>query len=290
MFGALNNRDWASIILLTVALVVALRSPALRSAMAGVVRAALVPRIVGIVMLLVAYTGLMVGWAFEVGLWRPVLMKETVVWFVGSAIALTFSIVTAPLRDRSFFRNAVMNAVAVTVFVEFYVNLFVFPLLVELLLLPTIVFLVMLSTFASSDDKYRPAKRLADGLLITIGIALTSFVTLRLVRDWDEVVTVHSGLSFILPIGLTIAVLPLVYAVGLGSSYEIARQRIDFATKDEAARRRAKRALFRVLHVRREAVAGFVGRWPSRLAHSGSSREARTVVRAYLAAHNFGAA
>jgi hypothetical protein len=258
--------------------------------MAGVVRAALVPRIVGIVMLLVAYTGLMVGWAFEVGLWRPVLMKETVVWFVGSAIALTFSIVSAPLRDRSFFRNAVMNAVAVTVFVEFYVNLFVFPLLVELLLLPTIVFLAMLSAFASSDEKYRPAKHLADGLLITIGIALTSFVTLRLVRDWDEVVTVHSGLSFILPIGLTIAVLPLVYAVGLGSSYEIARQRIDFATKDEAARRRAKRALFRVLHVRREAVACFVGRWPSRLAHSGSSREARTVVREYLAAHNFGAA
>ena len=51
---------------------------------------------------------------------------------------------------------------------------------------------------------------------------------LRLVRDWHEVVTVHSGLSFMLPIWLTIAVLPPIYAIGFGSSYEIARQRIDF--------------------------------------------------------------
>jgi hypothetical protein len=56
--------------------------------------------------------------------------------------------------------------------IEFYVNIAEFPLPVELLLLPALVFLAALSAVARLKPETRPAKRFVDALLAVVGVAI----------------------------------------------------------------------------------------------------------------------
>ena len=63
--------------------------------------------------------------------------------------------------------------------------------------------------------------------------------------------------KLLLPVWLTLGVMPLIYAVGLWSAYEQAFVRIHLATDDRASRRSAKWALLRVAHLRATDVSAF---------------------------------
>src|SRR5207302_332924 len=100
--------------------------------------------------------------AYRIRLWTTDLIKDTVIW-VGSGVALYFS-VTQVRRQPHFFRGAALTGFKAAVFIEFYVNLYVFPFLIELILLPMITMLLMLSLVAGRDEKTRDVKRFIDAL------------------------------------------------------------------------------------------------------------------------------
>jgi hypothetical protein len=91
------------------------------------------------------------------------------------------------------------------------------------------------------------------------------------------------SLAPLLPVWLTIGVMPLIYVVGLWSAYEQAFVRIGFATDDPASWRRAKRALMGAAKWRAADVGGFAGHWIHDLADAESSEAARVVMQRFRA-------
>ncbi len=270
----MNNRETATLIWLGIVLVALLPKADLRSALWDFVKVAARPSILGLVAALAAWTFGLVALADAVGLWEDDLRNDAIVWLVTVGIALLFS--PRRVAEDGFFRQTVGRAVGVTVFVEVFVNLAVFSLPVELLLLPALSFVAMLAVVSERQAEHAPVHRLANAVLTMAGLGFAAYVAVRLVGDFDAGST---GRAFLLPVWLMLGTLPLVYLVGLWSAYRHAFIRIRFAAGDPAGARRAKWALLRSAHVRAAEVGGFAGHWIQDLTSAGSRHAARTAAK-----------
>ena len=179
----MNNRDWATLIWLAIGVLLLSLSKGVRSSVPGVIRAFLEPKIVvPWLAMLAGIAGLAaLGDRFE--LWNEALPKDTVVWTVGPAFGLFFRIGDAG-KEGHFFRRAAVDTVKYSVFVEFYLNLFVFGLLAELAFVPLLTFLGLLWVVATTKEEFHAVKTLLDWLLTLVAIGLTYYVTSRLINDW----------------------------------------------------------------------------------------------------------
>ena len=119
----LNNRELAALIWVGAAAVCALSTKSVREGFVGVVKAFL--------QLLIPLAA-MLGWVslelwvgVRLAIWNSALAKGTILWTLGSAGALLFNCTQLHSdSDPHFFRRTVLATVGVTVFVEFFVNLY----------------------------------------------------------------------------------------------------------------------------------------------------------------------
>lgn len=276
----LNNREWAALFWLLAALAWALSRRTIRSSLRDVVRHFLHPKILLPIVAMVAYVGALVrvGWQFR--LWSPNVIKETIIWFFASGFILLMNLDRAS-REQGFFRRAALRTLEVTVFIEFFMNLFVLSLPAELILQPIIALLVLLSLVAAREEQYRTVRRLVDVLLAIIGLSLAAFALVQLFRQWDQLDATARLLEFALPVWLTLGLLPFIYALSVWAAYELAFIRIDWAARDRPSRWRAKLALITVLHGRTRELSAFAGYWPQQAASAGSFTGARSVIRKF---------
>lgn len=215
---ALNSRELAVVIWLGIGLVWAMAVPDMRSSIWAVVRAFAHPKILGSVAALVAYAGGLVLLGARLGAWDWTLLNDTVLWFLTSALVLLVN--SGELaEDRRRLWRAARQALGITVLVEAFVNLFVLPLAVEVILFPVLLFLSMALAVAEGEDEYAPAERVFSSVLALIGGLIFAFVAVQLAGlsgpDWA-----HVFRALMLPLWLTFGALPLIYLVGLVDVWE----------------------------------------------------------------------
>jgi hypothetical protein len=165
-----------------------------------------------------------------------------------------------------------------TILVEVFVNLVVFPLPIELALVPIVTFLTMLAAFSGMKPEWAPAGRLVDGTLGWIGIALLSYVGGRLATD-PGLLNETAGLRFLLPVWLSLGVLPYIYLLALYLGYDAAFRRINLNCADRATRWRAKRALVRRCHLRARRLGEFRSAWVPKVITAEPNEDADELLR-----------
>lgn len=260
-------------------LLAALSNPGARRALSAVARTAARPKILLPFACFSAYVGAVVYLAARLGAWNGDLTADTIGWFVATGVVLFFGSVQAA-KEKAFFRRTARRVLAVGALLEIYINLVVFPLPVELLLQPVVAGLVLLSTVAESSGG-RSVRQAIDGILGALGLGLFAYVTVRLATG-VEPLGIDLGLSFALPVWLSLSALPAVYGIGLYAAYESAFVRMSSAARNKRVLRRAKLHLIAYLNVRARKVAMFDHRWQAKLLAAGSRDEAREVLRTYL--------
>jgi len=134
-FGAidfLNSREDATLFWVVLAAIVALwKVPKIRPQTVLVLRSFLSPKLLfGIWIPASVYATIVVYLAAAAGLWHASSTKESVYWFAGTALVLAGGATQA--NEPAKFRQLFGRALKVTIFIEFLVNLYVFPLVVEL--------------------------------------------------------------------------------------------------------------------------------------------------------------
>jgi hypothetical protein len=277
----LNNREVASAVWLLVPLAVGLGVPSLREVLMGLVLALFQQVFVVRYAALAAWAGCLVMLAATIGLWDPGLAKDTLTWFVLSGLVLARG-PTSTEAGEGFFRRACMTAVGLTAFLEFYGNLVVFPLIVELLLQPTLVFFLLMRSTPAKRPEEETVKNLFFGLSVVLSLVVLGVVTVDLVQSWNAVDKAESGRLLALPIWLTLGALPLVYLFGMLDGYEGAIRRAERLPKNGRTMWRVRAALFLGFRLSRD-TAGFVSPWPERLADAPSLKEGLGVVGRYRA-------
>jgi hypothetical protein len=175
---------------------------------------------------LAGLVGGLVALAGRVELWEAGLVNDTVLWFLTAALVLLVNSHKIAEERGALWRVA-RQAIGFTVLVEAFANLFVLPLLVELVLLPVAAFVSMALVVAESEEEYAPAARIFSAAQVLIGLLILSFVVAQLAglgdADWD-----HVWRALVLPIWLTLGTLPLICALGVLADWErqILRRRL----------------------------------------------------------------
>jgi hypothetical protein len=276
----LNNRDWATLIWLGVLLVFALWHSGVRSGVWQLLRNLAHPKLLIPILAMLDCVSFLVIAGSRLGLWHRDLLMDTVVWTIVGALGLFFS-VTQVATDQHFFRQSALRAIKFSVLLEFYVGLVVFSLPVELVLIPCVTLLVLMSLVAGSE---RRAKQAIDFVISMIGWAMLIYVTVRLATTWNQIDESHELRVLALPIWMTFSLLPFIFVLSLYMGYDAAFSRIRSATESKPARRRGRLALLLGLHLRTRTVNNFALHWARRLTDAASLVEARRVVREFVAA------
>ena len=211
------------------------------------------------------------------GLWDSTMLKETLAWFVLPGIALLFHF-TRAWEGRRFYVRTLAGALGLSAIVEFYMGLGSFPLPVEIMLLPTLAFLVVIATVATAKPETRVVGRIANAVLAVLGISLVVGATLALINR-PQLDLAEIARSFALLVWLTAASLPFVFVFSLIANYHDTFHYINTDTAgDKRARRRSKAAVLLSFHLRNRELHKFTPSDARDLARTTSWGEARRLI------------
>jgi hypothetical protein len=242
----LNSREQAALFWIGVGAALAFwKVPGIGAQLVTLTRSFLAPKLLlGIWLPATAFVVGIVYLAFRLGLWHTTSGRETLYWFVGVALVLAVSATRA--SDLGQFRKLFDRVFKVTIAIEFLVNLYVFPLAVELVVIPLAVLFAGMQVVAERDPKLAPARNVATFILVALGLVTVAFVLTSAARDLDDLLTGEHLEQFVVPLALTVAFAPFVYLIALWSTYEQVFIRLDIYGRDAGDVRRAKWAMIRV--------------------------------------------
>ena len=274
----LDNREIAFLIWVGALLVFTLSKKETRQAFSLLLRSLKDKKLLVSWVVLFAWIGLETWVGTRVSIWNPSLSKGTVIWSF-SAVALLIKAVTD--HHSGFFTRTLRATVGMTVFVEFFVGLHSMSLPLELLLVPA----TSVPTIVVVGRKPEALVPLAEGLLVLLAVALLLFAGWQTYDRWDDLNGHDLLLTFLLPIWLTVGLIPVLYAFGTYAVYESTFVRLKLWTGDRKSLWRARLALLSVLHFRTWVIHESQGNWYMRLgAGAGDSfKVARGVANEVLA-------
>jgi cytochrome bd-type quinol oxidase subunit 2 len=99
-----------------------------------------------------------------------------------------------------------------TIVVEFLVNLYVFPFLIELVLVPIIVLFAGMQVVAAAEPAHASARRAIDGALIALGLLLLTYAAVEAIRDPSALFTRENAETLLVAPALTFAFVLLLWA------------------------------------------------------------------------------
>lgn len=175
--------------------------------------------------------------AYTFGLWHRPSMKETIYWFVGSAIALAGTAVTDGARNRrEIVRSVARRILAVTVIVEFVVNVYTMPFVAELVGVFFVLALTGMQVVAKHDVSTPDLTRKAiDWMLAAVGVVYLVYFVVRILGDTGGFFTRDTLEGLLVAPVLSIVLIPYLIATATVSRWEQERLRRRFRTRRASA-------------------------------------------------------
>ena len=242
-----NNREKALIIWALIALMFILVNKDIRKSFLAVLKALFASKIAICLLLMLAYISLIVFAAYKAHVWDISLLKYTAIWVLGTAFIL-FMNTNKVTEEKKYFKKVLLDNVKLVVLLEFIINLYVFNLVVELILIPVLFFLAALLAVSETKKEYKLVKRLLQFVLAVYGIFLIIFAFVHIVGDFKDFATVYNLKDFLLTPLLTLSFLPFIYLLALYATYEALFTPVDIFLRDQKKelRRFTKR---QILHI-----------------------------------------
>lgn len=195
----------------------------------AVLRSVLHPKVLLLFGLAGAYCAAWILAANKLGLWHTTAIKETVYWFVGTGLALAGN-ATQATPNTALWKQVVRRALRVTIFIEFAVNLYVFPLLVEFVLVFILLAFIGMQVVAQHDPKIDVlTRKVIDGVLIAIGVFLLISFTVHAIFDLHGFLSRENAERVLVVPAMTLGFIPFVYLVAWYSQRELANLRKQFS-------------------------------------------------------------
>jgi hypothetical protein len=188
---------------------------------------------IGIPLLLMGvYASLIVFLAYRFNLWDVSLLKDTLLWFFGTA-CIMFGSTDKAGQDSKYFKDVILDTLKFSVILEFVVNLYVFNIFVELILVPLVSLVAGMLVIAGKKNEYATVKKVLNGVLIIAGLAMLIYALAHVFGDFKQFATIGNAKSLLLPLVLTLAFLPFMYCLTLWARYESLFTSIDIWTHNK---------------------------------------------------------
>lgn len=152
-------------------------------------------------------------------IWKRIYIKDIIIWFV--LVGLINYIKSITDNDFEFsLRKLVKDNISVTIIVEFIISIFTFDIILELLIVPVVTILSLLSLYSERKSNYESVYKFIDGIMGAFGLFL-AFKTIELGIDEYKYLNMKDTLiSFMIPIVYSFLSIPLYYIIRLYTKYE----------------------------------------------------------------------
>lgn len=190
---------------------------------------------------LVFHTLLSVWLLSEVGMWDLSQVKNTVFWFFGVA-AVSFFRLNKMADDPDYFKNAVKDNLKIIVLLQFLVSFYTFNIIVELVFVPFMALLGGMIAIAQRDEKHLRVYKALNKILEFVGLTIIAYAAYSLLHGFQEFVQFQTFLDLVVPIFLSMLLLPLIYLFHVYMVYEVIFVGMRFSVKDEKVRAYAKKS------------------------------------------------
>jgi len=228
----LNNREIALFFWAIIGICWVLSLKFTREPIFSLIKAFAARQILVIFNLMIIWVELIVILFIIINLWDLTLLKDTIFWTFGVAFILLMTI-NKPAKEENFIKGVLYNNLKLIIVLQFISNLYVFNLATELVTIPILIFVGILSAFSELKEEYKKAKKIFDTILIIYGIIVMVFSFYNVIVDFDNFLSGKNLKSFFLSSVFTILYLPFVYLISLYIQYESFFVRIKWNFKDK---------------------------------------------------------
>lgn len=236
-----SNRELSVLIWGAIVLTALLFVKNIRQSSKQLFKALFVKQIMTVLFLLILFTATIIFFFYKINLWDKSLLKDTIFWFFGVALVLSYKANNA--KDFAYFKEIIKDAIKWTIIIEFLINFYTFTLLTELILMPVMVIVVLLQTVSEMDKKNEQVTKLLKNVTAIFGLILLSYVAYKTFTNYKMLFALNNLFSFLLPIILTIIILPFIYILSLYINYETLFVRIKYMSKDNKIRLRLRKEI-----------------------------------------------
>jgi hypothetical protein len=226
-----------------------------------------------------AYSIGVIALAGHLMLWHSSLFIDTVIIILFVGVPMFMNANTAKDAD-SLIKKTLRDAVGISALLVFYIGLEPFSLTGELVLLPVISLLSILSVAARKPEQ-KPAKRLIDGALVILGVWLMWRTTAVITSSWSNKEVHQSAEELLLSVLLPLALLPTVYVFALVMRYESLTYSLPNFNDKKRTPLYVWAAIIVHLNVRLGMLGNFIGLWRQQLAQTGNYSEASFCLREF---------
>lgn len=234
-----SNREIAVSIWILIFFSWAFTKKKVRSSGKAVVFAFCNPKILSIFILMGAYTYFFVDFLNGIGIWDIDQLKNTILWFVFVASVELFKANTVHEED-GYFRDAIKGHFKLLAIFEFIVAFHCFSLIAELIIVPVTSILVMVLAYSELKEEYKPAERVVNFILSAFGVFLLIYGAYFIGTNFGNFAKYQTMMDFVIPIILSIILLPFIYVISIFMLYERILVRVNIYTDNKFYRLYAK--------------------------------------------------
>jgi hypothetical protein len=218
MLESFNNRELAILAWLVNLLIWMITQQSTRQSMLGLIRSMFVWKLSVIWAIMLGYTASMVYGLYKLSLWDSSQLKNTILWFFTVGLATLFDVTN---KDKqNYFKIAVKDIFKFTAIFEFIISVYSFSFIVELLLVPAVIFLIFLIAVGERESKYSTVVKIFNTCLSIIGIFLIGYTLNKIIFNFQSFANKGTLNDFLIPIVLSFLFLPLIYLVSLYVSHD----------------------------------------------------------------------
>lgn len=215
-----TNREIATIIWITLFIVIFLFKKQIRTSIIYVIKSALKIDILLYFLSYLCYLSLIIYSFYYLELWDITYLKENIIWFVFSGLPTGLIVATNKI-ERGFWKNLILTNLTLIVFVEFIISSFTFSLIVELLIIPIITYIVLMNTVSKYNEEDKYVGKFTNIILTFFGFFILSYSLYRSITEIHLIGNTSNLKSFLFPLVYSIISIPYMYTFKLIVEYEM---------------------------------------------------------------------
>jgi len=276
----LSNREIALLIWLAVLLITVLAYRPTRQLLVPLFKLIFFSKVSVVLLAMLGYlsfVSLLFHWLHLAHWW---MLKDALFWFFGTGVILLLN-ANREAKANRFVRKIALDSFKFAVILDFVVNLYVFNLAIELILVPFLAALAMLAVVATTKDEYKREKKLINTAIIAIGLGFLTYALVNILAHPSGFFAMKNLEDFLTPIVLTLVFLPFLYGAVLYAAYGDLLIRVNFRIHDGELRTYAKRQIVMACQFRLSRVNRFAKDFTHNLGGVGSSGEVLNVINAF---------
>ncbi len=233
-----NNREFAVAIWVIIAMAGCVLNSKIRKPLFQLIKAFFKWKLTASYLIMFAYIAVIVSLLSLTGMWKLSHLPITFLWVLCVAFFMLFRYSGA--NDPHFFIKGIKDNIKGLVFLEFIVNLYVFSIWVELILVPVFAVLGCMLAIADTNKDYQAIKNLLNFIIGCFCLYFVGHAIYMAIIDFRHFASVENLENFYLPIILSVTFLPFVYFAALFSGYEMLFIRLGYFVPDRAVLKYAK--------------------------------------------------